>query len=130
MRHFSWIISLPLMAIAVIFAVNHRQRVDVDLWPLPLEVAPPLYLIVLVGIFVGFAIGGVMTWLSQGKHRRRARQRRYDVERLERKLETVQRELDELRSERGGAAEDSGEARGRLARGNGTAALQGPRTGT
>lgn len=99
MKHLSWIVTLPLFAIAVIFAVEHRQRVEVDLWPLPFQVAPPLYLMVLVGIFLGFLIGGMATWWSQGRHRRRARERRSRIERLERDLEAAQKKLEKRRSE-------------------------------
>ncbi len=99
LRALSWIISIVLLAVAVIFSVNHRQPVTVDLWPLPMEVAPPLYVLVLVGIFLGFVVGGTTTWLSQGRHRRRARERRYRMERLERDLQTTQRKLDALRRE-------------------------------
>jgi hypothetical protein len=99
LRALSWIITLPLLAIAVIFAVNHREVVPIDLWPLPMEVAVQLYILVLVGIFVGFVIGGILTWLSQGRHRRRARQRRYRVEQLERDLDSVQKKLDAVKAE-------------------------------
>jgi uncharacterized integral membrane protein len=106
-KYFSWIISLPLLAIAVIFAVQHRQRVGIDLWPLPIEVAPPLYLLVMLAIFVGFVAGGFLTWISQGKHRKRARQRRYEAERLERELEQTRKKLD---AARGQIRETNGEA--------------------
>jgi uncharacterized integral membrane protein len=123
----SWVITLPLLAVAAIFAVSHRQRVTVDLWPLPVEVAPPLYLLVLVGIFLGFVAGGLLTWISQGKHRRRARDRRYRMERLERDLKAAQRDLDALRA----ASEEGGEtAHGGAAlpgRGNGRHSLPSPR---
>ena len=97
LRALSWILSVLLLAVAVIFSVNHRAPVTVDLWPLPLEVAPPLYVLVLVGIFVGFVVGGASTWLSQGRQRRRAREQRYRAERLERDLEATQKKLDALR---------------------------------
>jgi len=92
-KHLSWIITLPLLAIAVIFAIQHRQRVEIDLWPLPIQVEPPLYVLVLLAIFVGFLIGGCVTWLSQGRHRRRARERRFRIEALERELAAAQRKL-------------------------------------
>lgn len=114
LRALSWIVTLPLLAIAVIFAVNHRDAVPIDLWPLPMAVSVPLYMLVLVGIFVGFLIGGILTWLSQGRHRRRARQRGYRVEQLERDLDGVRKQLDALKTDhdRVGAADGRGGARG------------------
>ncbi len=94
MKPISWIISIPILAIAVIFAVNHRQRTPIDLWPLPMEVAPPLYLMVLAAIFVGFILGGATVWWSQGRHRRRARERRYRIEQLEREITRIQHSLE------------------------------------
>jgi uncharacterized integral membrane protein len=126
-RALSWIITLPLLAIAVIFAVNHRDAVPIDLWPLPMEVAVPLYMLVLVGIFVGFVLGGILTWLSQGRHRRRARQRRYRVEQLERDLDSVQKKLDSLKSERAQAAATDGWDQSRALPGERTEALPPPR---
>ena len=114
LKALSWIVTLPLLAIAVIFAVNHRGAVPIDLWPLPMAVEVPLYMMVLVGIFVGFVVGGVLTWLSQGRHRRRARQRRYRVEQLERDLDSTQKKLDALKADQAqaGVANGRGDARG------------------
>lgn len=98
-KYLSWIITLPLLAIAVIFAVQHRERVELDLWPLPMQVEPPLYLLVLLAIFVGFMIGGAVTWVSQGRHRRRARERAYQVEALERELATTRQKLEQAQAE-------------------------------
>lgn len=99
MKHLSWIVTLPLMAIAVIFAVQHRQRVAVDLWPLPIQVEPPLYLLVLVGIFVGFVLGGLVAWVAQHRHRRTARERRRRIGELERELTQQARKVDSLRTQ-------------------------------
>jgi len=98
-KYLSWIVTLPLMAIAVIFAVQHRERVAVDLWPLPIQVEPPLYLLVLVGIFVGFLLGGLVVWVAQHRHRRLARDRRRRIGELERDLEQRARKIDSLRAQ-------------------------------
>jgi uncharacterized integral membrane protein len=94
-KHLSWIITVPLLAIAVIFAVNHRQTVEIDLWPLPIAVAPPFYLIVLGAIFVGFLLGGLVVWWSQGRHRRRERRERVRAQEAEHELEVTRRKLEQ-----------------------------------
>lgn len=99
MKYLSWIITLPLLAIAVIFAVNHRQTVTIDLWPLPLAVEPPMYLIVLGAIFVGFLLGGGVVWWSQGRNRRRARDHRARAEEAEHELNVVQSKLERTEAE-------------------------------
>ncbi|WP_161958846.1 LapA family protein [Ferruginivarius sediminum] len=100
MKHISWVITLPLLAIAVVFAVNHRGRVVLDLWPLPLRVEPPLYLLVLLAIFVGFVIGGLVVWAAQGRNRHKARQRRFRVEELEREVTFLKRKLEKAEADR------------------------------
>ncbi len=125
MKHLSWIITLPLLAIAVIFAIQHRQRVEIDLWPLPIQVEPPLYVLVLLAIFVGFLIGGCVTWLSQGRHRRRARERRFRIEALERELAGAQRKLQHAEASAAEAAAGRAASHGAKVR-----ALPHARTGT
>ena len=99
MKYLSWIITLPLLAIAVIFSVNHRQPVEIDLWPLPLAIEPPLYLVVLLAVFLGFLIGGLIDWTAQGRNRRTARWRRYRIEELEREVAFLKRKLEKAETE-------------------------------
>lgn len=99
MKHLSWIITVPLLAVAVIFAVNHRRMVEIDLWPLPLAVQPPLYMIVLGAIFIGFLLGGLVVWWSQGRHRRRARSQRHRAEEAEHALSVAENKLERAEAE-------------------------------
>ena len=83
---FALFVLLPLAAVIVVFAIHNRAPVAVDLWPMTLEFAPPLYLLVLGVFVVGFLAGGLVAWLSAGRARSRARQERYrlmDIERRE-----------------------------------------------
>jgi uncharacterized integral membrane protein len=98
-KYLSWIITLPLIAVAVIFSVNHRQPVEIDLWPLPLAIEPPVYLVVLLAVFIGFLLGGSIDWWSQGRNRRTARWRRYRIEELEREVAFLKRKLEKAQSD-------------------------------
>lgn len=89
MRRWSWIITLPFMLIAVVFAVNNMGPVALDLWPLAIQVAVPLYILVLGTLFVGFVVGGVATWLAAGGRRRVARAENKKVRQLERQVSTL-----------------------------------------
>lgn len=73
MRVLSWLIGLPVAAVAVVFAVVNRRPVDVELWPLPWTVALPLFVLVLGALAVGLVTGGVIVWISGARARRRAR---------------------------------------------------------
>lgn len=113
MKHLSWIVTLPLLAVAVIFAVNHRSVVTLDLWPLPIQLEAALYFVVLLAIFLGFLVGGAVMWLSQHRVRRRMRAERQRARELERDVETLQRRLDQYEGP-GAGRMGSPETRGRM----------------
>lgn len=82
MRRFTWIISLPVTIVIVLFAVMNRELVTLNLWPLPWDLAAPLYLLTLGCILFGFLFGLLVMWLSHSGSRRRARElaRRVDAQ--------------------------------------------------
>lgn len=105
MRHLSWIITAPLLVVAVVFSVANRGRVAIDLWPLPITLEPPLYLVALAAIFAGFLIGGTVVWIAAGRRRRRARELRYRNEELERELAYLRRRLERAEQPAAGGGE-------------------------
>lgn len=74
MKRLTWILVLPLAAVAVIFAVMNRTAVAIDLWPLPWQIAAPVFLILLGSLGVGLLIGLLLALLTGGARRRRTRQ--------------------------------------------------------
>ena len=84
MKRFSWILTLPLIAVAVIFSIANRESVTLDLWPFELSLQLPLFVILLACIAFGLVVGGMATWLSAAPARRNARQTRRRVAELER----------------------------------------------
>ena len=89
MRRLSWIVTLPLLIVAVVFAVTNRHAVPVRLWPLQVELELPLYLLVLVALAVGLLAGALIGWIGAGGARRRAREARARADALARELEQV-----------------------------------------
>ena len=73
MRRISWIITIPVTIIVVVFAIANRTPVTVNFWPLPWFAQLPLYLVVLGSLLAGFLIGAVIAWLSAGRRRQEAR---------------------------------------------------------
>lgn len=95
MKRLSWIISIPLLVIGVVFAVVNRQNVDVLVWPLGIELQAPLFLVILIALFLGFLIGGLLTWFSaQAARRRHKRRQDEQIRSLERQLEDLRRGRD------------------------------------
>ena len=97
---FYWIIVVPLAAVIIVFSVNNRTEVRLDLWPLEAATVPlPVYLIVLVCTVAGFFVGGVIAWRSAGRTRSRARTQARRADQAERELASAQDRIDRLLSE-------------------------------
>lgn len=94
MNRLRWLITLPLAIVLVVFAVNNRSWVEVDLWPLGLVVAWPLFVYVFLGAGVGLLMGGLFAWISGGTARKLARERRARLRELEHTIETMQARID------------------------------------
>ncbi len=73
MRRFSWFVVVPTELAVVAFSVSNRADVVVKFWPLPFTSEFRVFAVVLVSIFAGFVLGGLVAWISGGQRRRRAR---------------------------------------------------------
>lgn len=91
-------ISIPLVALLLVFALANRNPVTVTLDPFgsasdALSVSAPLFIVLFIVLSIGVALGGISVWISEGRHRRAARIHLRD-------LEKHRREVDELRREK------------------------------
>jgi lipopolysaccharide assembly protein A len=80
-------------AVAALFAASNRETVALALWPLPFLAQSPLYLVVLVSVAFGFAIGAVAAWIRGRRRRRLLRECRRQNEALARELASTQAQL-------------------------------------
>jgi uncharacterized integral membrane protein len=85
------VLFLVFLLIGVLIAVSNTQRTELALWPIPHTVILPLYLLVLVVLLLGVVAGLGLGWWAGRHHRRHARGRRREIQRLE-------REIDDLRA--------------------------------
>jgi uncharacterized integral membrane protein len=93
MRRFAWIVTLPLIAIVALFAVDNRQAIELDLWPLPWALPPvPLFLLTLLLVLFGFLLGVLVMWFTGAKHRRNSRQTRRELDEAKMELHTLRRQ--------------------------------------
>lgn len=92
MKHFSWILTLPLTLVIIVFAVANRHFVPLDLWPFEVAVEAPVFVLVLGSMLIGFLAGALVMWLSGGKQRRQARAARGQVAKLERQVQRQSQE--------------------------------------
>lgn len=91
MRKLSWIITIPLTVVCVIFALANRQPVTVDLWPFAISYEPPLFLLVLGALLLGFLLGALVSWFTGSRTRDRARRAYYRASDLEREVAWLRR---------------------------------------
>lgn len=96
---------VPALAAVVVFALNNKQSVALDLWPFSLLIEMPVYLALLLALALGALIGGTAAWLGQGRVRSKLRDQAYEGEVARRELTqereralNLERELDKLRA--------------------------------
>src|SRR5271163_480098 len=81
-----WIVLALAALLLILFAVSNREMVSVGLWPLPVLVELPLYLVVLGTLILGFVLGELVAWIGGWRWRREARRSRDRIANLEREL--------------------------------------------
>jgi uncharacterized integral membrane protein len=74
MRRLSFIVSLPLFVILVVFALDNRGPLALSFWPLPWTLGLPSFVALFLALVIGFLAGAVAAWLSGGRTRRRLRE--------------------------------------------------------
>ncbi|MFI5011770.1 MAG: LapA family protein [Hyphomicrobiales bacterium] len=94
MRGFAKVIILvPLALLAVAFALGNRDTVKVSFDPFygapEYSFDTPLFVMVFASLILGVLLGGIATWIGQGRHRRAERMHRRDVERLRSDLDRL-----------------------------------------
>lgn len=100
----SWLIMAPAFIAVVVFALNNKTAVILDLWPFGLTVELPVYLAFLLALVLGVLLGGFAAWLGQARSRSALRDQVYQGEVARRELAAereknviLQRELDHQR---------------------------------
>jgi uncharacterized integral membrane protein len=81
------VIFVPLAVVLVALAVANRETVAFTVDPFnpgnpALTVTLPLFIFLFAALAVGMVVGGIVTWLRQGRYRKLARQRRIEAEGL------------------------------------------------
>lgn len=90
-------ISVPLLALLLVFALANRETVVITLDPFglaepPLNFSAPLFVPLFVALAIGVVFGGIAMWLSEGRHRRAAKIHLRDLEKQRRENDEMRRE--------------------------------------
>ena len=86
------LITLPFLLLAVLFAVSNREAVEITLWPLPYAATLPLFVTILVMLFLGFLIGAGFMWIEVLRTRRQIRILRRVADEQEQELNRLRRD--------------------------------------
>ncbi|WEK51138.1 MAG: lipopolysaccharide assembly protein LapA domain-containing protein [Candidatus Kaistia colombiensis] len=79
------VILVPIAIIAVALSVANRHAVVLSLDPFnsadpAVVISMPLFVLIFAAIALGIVIGGVGTWLGQGRWRRQSRRLRHELQ--------------------------------------------------
>ena len=90
MRLVHWLVTAPVALVLVIFALSNRGTTDLNFWPFDFVLEAPTYLVVLLLLLIGFALGELVAWVMRGSHRRERRAQAKRIAALERELAACQ----------------------------------------
>lgn len=93
-----WIITLPFIIGAVLFALANPQIVELQWTPFNQPLNLPLYFISLFFLGIGFLLGAIMAWIGMSKTRRERRQFKKENKQLERDINEANEKLTEALS--------------------------------
>ena len=92
-RFLKSLVLLPIAVLVILLAVANRDPVRLSLDPFSpdpvFSVGLPLYAILFGAVALGIVVGGVFTWLGQGRVRASARHHRREATRYEREVDRL-----------------------------------------
>ncbi len=106
-----WLVFIPVAAVIMVLSVANRDLVTLEAWPLPFSYELPVYLLILVAVFIGIFWGGLGAWWAAGKARSTARVMTWRFEAAEREIRALEKEVMELNGQTG---QSEGQAKGLL----------------
>jgi uncharacterized integral membrane protein len=98
MRYVRWFVVLLVAIGLAVFAVSNRGVVDVTFWPLPFELAAPLYLVTLVLLLIGYLAGEIFAWFRALRLRREIGRQAKRIASLEATLANAKQQDNRARS--------------------------------
>ncbi len=86
-RFLTLFVLVPIAVVVVVLSVANREAVTFSLDPIGgassgWAASAPLYVFLFVAVLIGIVIGGVATWVGQGRWRHAARAERANADRL------------------------------------------------
>ena len=100
-RFLQFIIFAPVAIILIALSVANRQEIKLSLDPFSqtepwLEIALPAYWLIFGSLAVGVLIGGLVSWLKQGKFRKEAREQRFQAAKARHEAKKIKQQANAL----------------------------------
>ena len=95
-----WILALPIIVGAVLFALAHPDMVKITWSPFEPPVEFPLYFVALVFLGAGFILGSFVSWLGMSKVRRERRQQKKTIKKLEKDINDANNKIMEISAQK------------------------------
>jgi len=97
------IVTAPITALVVLFAVSNLDPVTLRLRPFPFDMTIRIWALTLIELFVGFILGAIVTWIGDRKRRRDSRRRTGELEQglavARQQVAELEKKISELRSQ-------------------------------
>lgn len=100
MSFIRWILALPIIVGAVLFALAHPDTVSVTWNPFEPPVNLPLYFVALIFLGGGFLLGTFVAWLSMSSVRQDRRRQRKEIKKLEKDIDEANKKIIEVLAEK------------------------------
>jgi uncharacterized integral membrane protein len=89
---FGLIITVPILLVAISFAVSNTDIMTLRLWPFATEVTMPTALALFIVLIFGFLIGAIAAFVGAGSLRKRLRNAEYRLRQMEMEQARIARE--------------------------------------
>jgi lipopolysaccharide assembly protein A len=90
------IITVPILLVAISFAVSNTDIMTLRLWPFTTEVTMPTALALFIVLIFGFLIGAIAAFVGAGSLRKRLRNAEYRLRQMEMEQARIAREKDAI----------------------------------
>ena len=100
-RLFQFVVFAPVAVILIALSVANRQEIKLSLDPFSktepwLEVTVPVFWLIFGCLAAGVLIGGMVSWIKQGKFRKEAREQRYQAAKARHEAKKIKQQASAL----------------------------------
>lgn len=105
MRFVKLIIIVPIAIVLIVLSVANRHVVTLALNPFRPEdtvmsLTLPLFVFLFIAVIVGVIIGSAATWVSQGRHRKRARDEAHEARKWRDEADRQRSRIEEMNTQK------------------------------